>query len=88
MPGTLYLTVLSVNSMIALLRGTAKAPGEIPVWCGLALLTAATTALPFSTIIDLLQKSSNVLWSEGASFCSGGSKLPHSKFIIFERKQD
>lgn len=42
---TLYLLVLSVNSFIAVQRGTADAPGEIPIWGTLAILTAAATVL-------------------------------------------
>ncbi len=43
--GTLYLLVLSINSVVAILRGLAQAPGETPVWGTLALATAAATAL-------------------------------------------
>jgi hypothetical protein len=37
--GALYLLVLSVNSTIAILHGLAAAPGELPIWGSLALLT-------------------------------------------------
>lgn len=37
----LYLTVLSVNAWVAIARGLARAPGELPVWGTLALLTTA-----------------------------------------------
>lgn len=30
--GALYLLVLSVNSFVAVRRGLAEAPGELPVW--------------------------------------------------------
>jgi hypothetical protein len=39
--GALYLLVLSVNSVVAIRRGLASKPGELPVWGPLALLTAA-----------------------------------------------
>ena len=47
---TLYLIVLSVNSFLAIQRGTADAPGEIPVWGTLALLTAIATLLLLSNV--------------------------------------
>ena len=37
--GALYLLVLSVNSMIAIRRGLATAPGELPVWGTLLVIT-------------------------------------------------
>lgn len=37
--GALYLLVLSVNSMIAIRRGLASAPGELPVWGTLLVVT-------------------------------------------------
>jgi hypothetical protein len=37
--GSLYLLVLLVNSAIAISRGLAAAPGELPVWGPLAFLT-------------------------------------------------
>jgi hypothetical protein len=37
--GALYLLVLSVNSMIAIRRGLASAPGELPVWGTLLIVT-------------------------------------------------
>jgi len=37
---TLYLIVLSVNSLVAILQGMTKAPGELPLWGTLAALTA------------------------------------------------
>jgi hypothetical protein len=38
--GALYLLVLSVNSAIAISRGLAVAPGELPMWGPLAAFTA------------------------------------------------
>lgn len=43
--GSLYLLVLSVNSYVAIRRGLAQAPAELPVWGTLALLTAAAALL-------------------------------------------
>lgn len=37
--GALYLLVLSVNSIVAIQRGLVVAPGELPVWGGLTVLT-------------------------------------------------
>jgi hypothetical protein len=43
--GALYLMVLSVNSVVAIERGLAKAPGELPLWGTLAALTTAAVLL-------------------------------------------
>ena len=43
--GSLYLLVLSVNSAIAIKRGLAAAPGELPLWLALAVFTSAMTLL-------------------------------------------
>lgn len=43
--GSLYLLVLSVNSLLAIARGLVEAPGELPIWGALAVLTAAATVL-------------------------------------------
>jgi hypothetical protein len=44
--GSLYLLVLASNSSIAVARGVAEWPGEIPLWGGLAtMMTAATIML-------------------------------------------
>ena len=43
--GSLYLVVLSVNSAIAILRGLAEAPGELPIWGILAISTATITGV-------------------------------------------
>lgn len=39
--GALYLLVLTVNSLISVARGLTDAPGEIPLWGTLAVLTTA-----------------------------------------------
>lgn len=41
--GSVYLLVLSVNSLIAIRRSFQEAPGELPIWVPLALLTGAVT---------------------------------------------
>ncbi len=43
--GSLYLLVLSVNSVIAIHRGLAETPGELPMWGSLTILTSAATLL-------------------------------------------
>jgi hypothetical protein len=43
--GSIYLLVLSVNALNAMLRGLADAPGELPIWGALWVLTAGATAL-------------------------------------------
>lgn len=43
--GSLYLLVLSVNSVVAVQRHLAKAPGELPMWGTLAVFTTAFTLL-------------------------------------------
>ena len=43
--GSLYLLVLTVNSVVAILRGLAEAPGELPIWGILFIGTAAATAV-------------------------------------------
>jgi hypothetical protein len=42
---SLYLLVLSLNSAVAIIRGTVEGPGELPVWVTLLLPTTAATAL-------------------------------------------
>ena len=37
--GSLYLLVLAINSSMAVARGVAEWPGEIPMWGGLATMT-------------------------------------------------
>ena len=41
--GSLYLLVLSVSSIVAIRRGLAQAPGELPIWGTLALSMATAT---------------------------------------------
>ena len=42
---SLYLLVLTINSIIAVARGLAEGAGEMPMWGGLAAMTAAATLL-------------------------------------------
>jgi hypothetical protein len=41
----LYLLVLSVNSVVAISRGLVRAPGELPLWGVLTVLTVGATGL-------------------------------------------
>ncbi len=43
--GALYLIVLTLNSVIAITRGLVAAPGELPIWGTLAVLTTVATVL-------------------------------------------
>ena len=43
--GALYSFVLSVNSSIAIHRGLTPAPGELPIWGPLAVLTTTTAVV-------------------------------------------
>ena len=43
--GSLYLLVLSVNSVIAIHRGLVNTPGELSMWGSLAILTSTATLL-------------------------------------------
>jgi hypothetical protein len=48
--GSLYLLVLALGSAVAIARGLATAPGELPIWGTLTVLTtAAVVALLLST---------------------------------------
>lgn len=47
---SLYLIVLSVNSIVAICRGFVKAPGELPVW---GVLTVATVISTFTLLRGL-----------------------------------
>jgi len=47
---SLYLLVLSVNSIVGVHRGLAKTPGELPMWGVLALFTTAVTLLLLASI--------------------------------------
>ena len=48
--GSLYLLVLSTNSAVAILRGLAQAPGELPLWGTLAVITTAVTFLLLANV--------------------------------------
>jgi hypothetical protein len=48
--GSLYLLVLSINSVIQILSGLAEAPGELPQWGTLAVSTTAVTALLLANV--------------------------------------
>jgi len=50
--GTVYLLVLSVNSVIAIRRGFATAPGELPIWGTLALLATIITIVLLTNVED------------------------------------
>jgi hypothetical protein len=42
--------VLSINSAVAIVRGLAPAPGELPVWGTLAVATAIATTLVLTNV--------------------------------------
>jgi hypothetical protein len=48
--GALYLFVLCVSSMVAIRRGIANPPGELPIWGPLTLFTAAMAVLLFANV--------------------------------------
>jgi uncharacterized protein (DUF983 family) len=48
--GSLYLLVLSINSAVAILRGLAEAPGELPLWGTLAVTTTAVTFMLLANV--------------------------------------
>jgi hypothetical protein len=48
--GSLYLLVLSSNSVVFILRGLAEAPGELPQWGTLAVSTTAVTVLLLANV--------------------------------------
>jgi len=48
--GALYLMVLSVNSIVAIERGFVQAPGELPLWGTLAVLTTIVVAVFLSHV--------------------------------------
>jgi hypothetical protein len=48
--GSLYLLVLSINSAVAILRGLAEAPSELPLWGTLAVTTTAVTLLLLANV--------------------------------------
>lgn len=48
--GALYLLVLSVNAIVAIRRGLVPAPGELPIWGTLLLITTAVAALLLANV--------------------------------------
>ncbi len=48
--GSLYLLVLSTSSAVAILRGLAEAPDELPLWKTLAATTTAVTFLLLANV--------------------------------------
>jgi hypothetical protein len=46
----LYLLVLSVNSIVAIRRGLASAPGELPIWGTLLVLTTVIALVLLASI--------------------------------------
>jgi hypothetical protein len=49
---SLYLLVLSVNAIVAIRRGLAASPGELPTWGTLLLFTTAATTVVILSIGD------------------------------------
>ncbi|MEN3338133.1 MAG: hypothetical protein V7647_1809 [Acidobacteriota bacterium] len=43
--GSLYLVVLTVNSLVAIHRGLTKGPGELPIWGTLAIFTGVVAVV-------------------------------------------
>jgi hypothetical protein len=56
--GSLYLLVLSTNSVVLILRGLAEAPGELPVWGTLVVTTTAVTFLLLANVRGRLEQRS------------------------------
>lgn len=48
--GALYLLVLSVNSIVAIRRGLVPAPGELPIWGTLLLITTAAATVLLANV--------------------------------------
>lgn len=48
--GALYLTVLSINSVVGIIRGLIEPPGELPIWGTLALATIITTSVLLANV--------------------------------------
>jgi len=48
--GALYLLVLSVNSMIAIRRGLVSAPGELPIWGTLCVVTTGIALVLLASV--------------------------------------
>jgi hypothetical protein len=53
--GSLYLLVLTLNSGIAVARGLSVAPGEMPLWGGLAAMTTAATLLFLANVAGRME---------------------------------
>ena len=53
--GSLYLLVLAINSSMAVARGVAEWPGEIPMWGGLATMTSAATFLLLANVVGRVE---------------------------------
>jgi len=49
---SIYLLVLSANAVVAIERGLAAAPGELPVWGPLFVVTLIATVALFSGVVD------------------------------------
>jgi len=59
--GALYLFVLSINSIVLIRRGLANAPGELPIWGTLTIVTATLALLLFANTCDWrARKDSNL----------------------------
>ena len=50
--GALYLLVLSVNSAVAVWRGSVAAPGELPIWGTLLAVTATAAVTLLACVSD------------------------------------
>ena len=48
--GALYLLVLSVNSVVAIHRGLTNAPGELPIWGTLTIITGGVALVLFASV--------------------------------------
>lgn len=57
---SLYLSVLCVNSYIAIRRGLAAWPGELPTWSALALASIVATTLLLGSVT---RQAANQSWS-------------------------
>lgn len=60
--GALYLLVLSLNSAIAIRRGLAGAPGELPIW---GVLTVCTTAAAWLLLRNVHAERANFWRTSG-----------------------
>lgn len=48
--GALYLFVLSVNSVVTIRRGLTDAPGELPIWGTLTIITGSVAFVLFANV--------------------------------------